>query len=87
MSGGVGFGHTPTYAFFFPCGGLFQQPARRDHGRINPERRAVRRYSMSAQSAGAVLLFVAIDVFSFLFYLALLGYSLVARLARGRNVR
>jgi hypothetical protein len=42
---------------------------------------------MSAQSAGAALLFVAIDVFSFLFYLALLGYGLVVRLARGRNVR
>jgi hypothetical protein len=42
---------------------------------------------MSPQSAGAALLFVAIDVFSFFFYLALLGYSLVVRLARGRNVR
>lgn len=42
---------------------------------------------MSAQSTGAGLLFAAIDVLIFLFYLALLGYRMVARLARGRNVR
>jgi hypothetical protein len=48
---------------------------------------AVRRGTITAQSAGAAMLFAAIDVLSFLFYLALLGYSLVARLARGRNVR
>jgi hypothetical protein len=28
MCGGVGFADTPTYACFFPCGGLFQQPAK-----------------------------------------------------------
>jgi hypothetical protein len=48
---------------------------------------AVRRLSMAPPSASAALLFAILDVFSFFLYLALLGYSLVSRLVRGRNPR
>lgn len=40
---------------------------------------------MSSPSVSASLFFLVIDVLSFLLYLLLLGYSLIARLLRGRR--
>lgn len=41
---------------------------------------------MSSPSVSAALLFILIDILSFLLYLLLLGYNLVSRLLRGRRV-
>ncbi len=40
---------------------------------------------MFSPSISSSLFFLLIDVFSFLLYLVLLGYSLIARLLRGRR--
>jgi hypothetical protein len=42
---------------------------------------------MAPPSVSTALLFAVIDILSFFLYLALLGYSLVSRLVRGRNPR
>jgi hypothetical protein len=48
---------------------------------------AVRRLGMAPPSASAALVFAIIDIVSFFLYLALLVYSPVSRLVRGRNPR
>ncbi|MEW6566916.1 MAG: hypothetical protein AB1449_01880 [Chloroflexota bacterium] len=40
---------------------------------------------MSSPSVGTSLLFVLVDVLSFLLYLLLLGYNLIRRLLRGHH--
>jgi hypothetical protein len=46
---------------------------------------AVRRLVMAPASVSAALFFAVLDILSFFLYLALLGYTLVSRLVRGRH--
>jgi hypothetical protein len=52
---------------------------------MSPGGRAVRRLEVATESVSGAIFFAIIDVVSFFLYLALLGYSLIGRLVRGRR--